>query len=1476
MKKIKMAKVMSVILSLVMVIQLISVSGFSITVSATADITTDYSYDTWSDAVTAVDTAGSGTDYEIDGSGNLTIKTALGLAWFAAEVNGGTTYEDKTVTLADDIDLLEAGVTGYNEATIMADGYEGDNSWTAIGTVDNRFLGTFDGDGHTISHIYINTTTYYQGLFGFVGVYENEVSIKNLGIINSSISGGEYTGGIVGCNYANITNCYNTGAVSGTTDVGGIVGCNLEEIINCYNTGTVSGTGKYTGGIAGYSDGTISKSYNTGVVSGGQYTGGVAGYSYVANNSSDAISNSYNTGNVSGSSGVGGIAGYAHVGIIEYCYNIGAVSGTTDVGGIAGTSVVTITSCYYNSDTSGTSDNTFGTAKTTAQMTGSDALTNMSFNNEIWEATANTATIYYYPVLKDNTQNPVPSITPSTPTLEVSIANWIYGETASSPSVVCSSSSSSSPTVTYTYSDDENGTFKEIVPTNAGTYYVKATVAAEGLYTSAEEVKEFTIEKATPSYTVPNDLTATFGDTLATVTLPTDGDGVFKFEDTSVSVGEAGDNTFSLTYTPNDANYATVTFDVTISVAKATPSYTVPTDLTATYGETLADVTLPTGFTFDDEETTSVGNAGGNSFTVTYTPTDADNYNTVTDITVTIAVGKADPSYTDLTSLIATYGETIANVILPTDFAFDDAETTSVGNVGEHSFTVTYTPTDTENYNTVENIDVTVTVSPKNITITPTAASKYYGQVDSVIAYTFSDEVGSEVASFTGALARATGEETGTYAISLGTLELEDKDSFLADNYNLVLYETTVNYTIKEYTTDATVTESTDWKNTSELTLTAPTDHTISATNGVTVDFAESVTISTTEGEGETATYYLKNTVGGAISTAKTFTYNNDQTAPTATITIEESSWSTFLETITVGTYKADDFEVVVTSDDTLSGVASTEYYITTVAKTLDELKAVEDKDWTTYEAFTITAEDTKNVIVYVKITDNVSNVAYISSDGVVFDTTAPIITGAENNKFYKEALTITATDTNLDSVTVNGEEMESPFTVEAGQDETYTVIATDKAGNTTTIVFTTYKENPPVDDVVDKLPEASGDMTDDEKEIVNNLTEEVVTNTDKETAKDDEEVVETLNKLDEAFVEANTNITVVATTKVVDESIDEDKQSVAAEIIPQGLAIAVYGETLPTENVELSLSISQVSGDEDGLVFDIKPMVSIDGVAAAVISNNEIKAPVTFKIYLNNSFKGNEAKVKHLKSDGTTDVYENLPVKTDDIGKYIVLTVAEFSNFTVSEYEDEVTQDDVTPEDVTPEVATSNNIELVIEGNGTITPDAGSDLIYAVDMWQNVTFTFVPNAGYAVGEVFVDGWSVGTVPSYTFETVDEYHSLKVVFVESDEEVADTTTVPTTPTVTETETDTEVEDTTEVEDEVVEDTTEDTDVEVEVEADAEVETDVEADEEETQVANTQETINSILWIVVAAIALIAVICGAIFIVAKKQRETEEE
>ena len=143
------------------------------------------------------------------------------------------------------------------------------------------------------------------------------------------------------------------------------------------------------------------------------------------------------------------------------------------------------------------------------------------------------------------------------------------------------------------------------------------------------------------------------------------------------------------------------------------PDYVKPT-IGATYGQTLADLQLPTGFSWQDPLTTSVGDVGQREFLVTFTPEDTEKYQIVRDIPVTVTVAKGTPQHSSIASLNATYGQTLADVALPTGFSWQDPVTSLVGNVGNNLFHVRFTPTDSANYNLVENIPVTIAVAKAN------------------------------------------------------------------------------------------------------------------------------------------------------------------------------------------------------------------------------------------------------------------------------------------------------------------------------------------------------------------------------------------------------------------------------------------------------------------------------------------------------------------------------------------------------------------------------------------------------------------------------------------------------------------------------------------------------------------------------------------------------------------------------------------
>ncbi|MGN0442592.1 MAG: GLUG motif-containing protein [Acutalibacteraceae bacterium] len=199
------------------------------------------------------------------------IGTKEELYWFADKVNNdNANYGSASAVLTADI-VVNTDV--LNDSGELNTGTF--TSWTPIGNDSNKYTGTFDGQGHTVSGLYFNgTSTDYVGLFGYLG---SGGEIKNTGVIDSYFNGANSVGGVCGNKASGtITGCYNTGTVSGSSYVGGVCGRNIGTITGCYNTGTVSGS-SYVGGVCGYNSNRITGCYSTGTVSGSSRVGGVCG-----------------------------------------------------------------------------------------------------------------------------------------------------------------------------------------------------------------------------------------------------------------------------------------------------------------------------------------------------------------------------------------------------------------------------------------------------------------------------------------------------------------------------------------------------------------------------------------------------------------------------------------------------------------------------------------------------------------------------------------------------------------------------------------------------------------------------------------------------------------------------------------------------------------------------------------------------------------------------------------------------------------------------------------------------------------------------------------------------------------------------------------------------------------------------------------------------------------------------------------------
>ncbi|WP_317336790.1 GLUG motif-containing protein, partial [uncultured Ruminococcus sp.] len=625
------------------------------------------------------------------------ISNAQELYWFADSVNSGNTSAKAVLT---------ADIT-VNEGTITADSTSA-TPWTPIGNSSSKYTGTFDGQGHTVSGLYFNDeVTDYVGLFGYVG---NDGKVSNVGVENSYFNGNKYVGGVCGLNYGSITNCYNTSAINGSDyHIGGVCGFNDGgTITNCYNTGAVSGN-NYVGGVCGDNDeGAITNCYNTGAVSAtgeDAEVGGVCGENY------GTITNCYNTGAVSATATnayVGGVCGYHEEGFITNCYYLtGTASDGIHGSDTEGSAVEKDEATFHSGEVayllaSGENGSIWGQDLTAAESY--PALNGAAvYRTSGCIGYSNSKTAYTEHTYDEDGICTVCGAENDDPMIRLTIdepAEIVYtGEALDSAELVTADSTGA---MTFTWKSGEE--ILEEDPTDAGEYELIVSIPATRYYGEGTKTFTITITKAEPEYTVPTDLTATYGDTLADVELP---EGFAWQDEETTSVGNAGENTFMVTFTPEDtANYNVVEdIEVTIDVAKAEPEYTVPV-ATATYGDTLADVELPTGFTWQDEKTTSVGKAGENKFKVTFTPEDTDNYNVVEDIEVTIDVAKAAPTVTPIIE-DKTYSEgddipaiSIGKNDTPGTIKWLDVQLEAL-EAGENVLTWEFTPTDNDNYNVV-------------------------------------------------------------------------------------------------------------------------------------------------------------------------------------------------------------------------------------------------------------------------------------------------------------------------------------------------------------------------------------------------------------------------------------------------------------------------------------------------------------------------------------------------------------------------------------------------------------------------------------------------------------------------------------------------------------------------------------------------------------------------------------------------------
>lgn len=649
------------------------------------------------------------------------ISTAEELAGLAEIVNSGIdSFSGKTIYLMNNIKLNDtADWQKWNKNTA------GLNKWVPIGNYKNMFQGIFEGNNHSIKGLYmvdLSKNVSYQSLFGTL--YAG--TIRDLGIEESYQYGGYDSGSIVGkiFNGSLIENCYSTGNIDGFTVNGGIVGSATGSTINnCVFKGNVNGG--YVGGISGWSaQTTIKNCYNYGNV----YGNPLASYSFkiggiigeVAPSKGTNTINCYNYGKVYSEYSnqityMGGIFGGSNSSCfgkdcsINKCINYGEISynnktGYANIGGICGVGVMQISNsankgniytkstrgyigsfigtndyyyCYVDNCYNNGQININGLNKNCDSLCVGNGMTKI--NNTYSYDSENNSGVYYL----DNTKYYFTSADSSwvINSEDLSSNNLLemLKENAKANSDYLDFNEGSSDekflpqfanynvkcnidniNILYGQSVFANEDFEgKLASTDATALPEEIKVVIDGKELIKE--KDYTYDCKSGKiiiYKVNGNVEVSNKYENAEVSVSTSDDIVFdgseirNGEDFTINTNSEGEINYSYEIKGssnfvnglpvnagdyiikakiakdkvNFINETAITFEVIIK--KAIPEVK-EIELNALYGETLKDIKLPNGYTFNDNLITSVGNVGNNKFVLTYTPEDINNYESV-------------------------------------------------------------------------------------------------------------------------------------------------------------------------------------------------------------------------------------------------------------------------------------------------------------------------------------------------------------------------------------------------------------------------------------------------------------------------------------------------------------------------------------------------------------------------------------------------------------------------------------------------------------------------------------------------------------------------------------------------------------------------------------------------------------------------------------------------------------------------------
>ena len=467
--------------------------------------------------------------YDLDGDGSVDL-LANESRYYAAFVEGSWDMGCPAGCIGYELTAdLDFDTDGDGDVDAGDDYWNAGAGWTPVGDAFNSFTATFDGNGHTVSNLFIelvdSNSVYPAGLFGLV----RDGVVRGVGLLDVDVTGGSFVGGLVGYSsdgeigdsyvtgsvsaddsvgglvgrsgvfwyndesHSAIAGSYSTAQVSGRRLVGGLVGLsvNTSEITASFAAGHVEGT-EDVGGLVGTSGGPITTSYATGHVEGTEDVGGLAG------TSGGPITASYATGHVEGGENVGGLVGYSRgsSGPIMASYATSLVRGDENVGGLVGwdrrTESERLSGSYWDIHTSGHSIGPGGRTTTELQAPTDYGGLYQTWNLDLDGDTAadrpwDFGTSAQYPVLAADLDGngeatwqefgyqvrAGPVLTASTSAGQGVILTWTAVDT---------SPWSPAPAVTYTVIRDDGATVEILARNLAGLQYTDTAVTAGAVY----------------------------------------------------------------------------------------------------------------------------------------------------------------------------------------------------------------------------------------------------------------------------------------------------------------------------------------------------------------------------------------------------------------------------------------------------------------------------------------------------------------------------------------------------------------------------------------------------------------------------------------------------------------------------------------------------------------------------------------------------------------------------------------------------------------------------------------------------------------------------------------------------------------------------------------------------------------------------------------------------------------------------------